>query len=59
MTEPTHDLYLDAPLSYNAPPLAFKRSETDDELLAIPNPDALGLIPTFTPSTTGDNGGNS
>lgn len=39
---------------YTAPPLTFARYETDEELAAIPNPDALGLIPTFTPSTEGD-----
>lgn len=57
MTDPTPN---DEPTTgYDAPPLTFERSETDAELAAIPDPAAAGLIPIFTPSTTGDTGGNS
>lgn len=54
-----HDLNTDLPVDYTAPPMTFERTETDDELAAIPNPDALGLIPTCTPSTEGDDRDNA
>ena len=53
------DLTATGPVDYTAPPMTFQRHETDDELRAIPNPDALGIVPAFTPSTGGDEHGNA